>query len=162
MRIRTLLIMLCSVCLLGLTACTGYNNIMYEHLSSIENYKTYEAEIEQIYVYDEEDGKLEEYDKDTHGEDALGTVYFDISVVGSDQFVRLEVISDNNQLLVANGFYDDFTIGDTVEIQASDWIYMDTDFFYIIGLKYNDVQYLDNQDGLQNIIDMMDNDRSLF
>jgi len=162
MKIKALLIILCLACSLSLTACTGYNNIMYEHLGNIENYKTYEAKIEQIYLYDEEDRQLEKYDKDIHRENNLSTVYFDISLGDLNQSIRLEVISDNNQLLVSNGFYDNFAIGDTVEVQASDWIYMDTDFFYVIGLKYNDVQYLNNKDGLQNIVEMMDKDRSLF
>lgn len=162
MKIRALFIILCLACPLVLTACTGYNNIMYEHLSSIENYKTYEAEIEQIYVYDEEKRKLVEYDKAIHGEDNLGTVYFYVSAEDSSQSVRLEVTPDNNQLLVSNGFYNDFAIGNAVEIQASDWIYMDTDFFYIIGIKYGETQYLNGEDGLQNIVEMMDKDRSLF
>ena len=63
---------------------------------------------------------------------------------------------------VENGFYKDFLVGNVVEIQSSDWVYMDTNFYYVIGVKYGETQYLNAEDGLQNIVDMMDKERSLF
>lgn len=170
-----LVLALCLVCVFSLTAC-GYNRIMYEHLSNIENYRTYEAEIMQICIYNDETHRLDEYNIDIHGEDCLsGTVYFGISIedfVGPERapkdeeaaktLVYLEVTPENSQFLLSSGFYNDFIIGDTVEIQASDWTYMDGDFYYVIGVKYNGTQYLNSEDGLKNIVNMMDNDRSLF
>lgn len=100
MKIKVLLVILCLLCTLGLSACTGYNNIMYEHLSDIENYKIYEAKIEQIYRYNEETKQLEEYDPAVQGENCSGTVYFDISTEDADSIIRLEVIPDNAQLLL--------------------------------------------------------------
>ena len=162
MKIKWGLIVLCFLCTLGLTSCTGYNNIMYEHLSDIENYKIYEAKIEQIYIFNDETKKFEEYNSAVPGESSAGAVYFDISTEDTNSLIRLKVTADNNKLLLDNGFYNDFQIGDSVEMQASDWIYMDTDFFYVIGVTYEGVQYLSSADGLKNIVDMMDDDRSLF
>lgn len=171
------IILICLICFFTLTACTGYNNIMYKHLSNEENYETYKVSIEKIYVCNKETGRLEEYDEAIHDESYLNsTVRFGISEIDgfcggeyilengskTDYIVLLDVLSDNSQLLVNSGFYNDFSVGDTIEIQSSNWIYMDTDFYYVIGVKYNGVQYLNSDDGLQNIIDMMDKDRSLF
>ncbi len=161
MKIKVWLVALCLLCTLGLTSCTGYNNIMYKHLSDIENYKIYEAKIEQIYIFNDETRELKEYDPAVQGESSAGTVYFDISTEDANSLIRLEVTVDNNQILLDSGFYNVFKIGDIIGIQASDWIYMDTDFFYVIGVTYEGVQYLNSEDGLKNIVDMMDDDRSL-
>lgn len=165
MKNRVLLIAICLLCALGFTACTGYNNIMYEYLSDADHYKTYEVVIEQIYVSNKETGKREQYDETVHDESYLnGTVIFCVSKIegfeGDD--IWLEVIPENSQLLAGNGFYDGFSVGSTIKIEASNWVYMDTNFYYIIGLEYEGVQYLDEEDGLKNIVDMMDNDRSLI
>ena len=77
-------------------------------------------------------------------------------------FLKECIVNGVSGLLFENGFYKDFLVGNVVEIQSSDWIYMDTNFYYVIGVKYGETQYLKAEDGLQNIVDMMDKNRSLF
>lgn len=177
MRVKALLLSICLLLILNLTACSGYNNIMYKHLSDEGNYKTYKVAVENIYVRNKETGKLEEYDKSLHDESYLcSTVYFSVSELDgfyggeyilndgtkTESMVLLEVVAENSKTLFENDFYKDFSLGNVIEIQSSDWVYMDADFYYVIGVKYGEIQYLNINDGLQSIIDMMDKDRSLF
>ena len=177
MRVKALFLSFCLLLILSLTACSGYNNIMYKHLSNENNYETYEVAVEKIYVCNKETQKLEEYDESLHDESYLcSTVYFGVSkldgfdggeyILGdgtkTEKMVLLEVIAENSKILLENGFYKNFFEGNVIEIQSSNWIYMDANFYYVIGIKYGEKQYLNAEDGLQNIVDMMDKDRSLF
>ncbi|MBQ9736054.1 MAG: hypothetical protein IJV96_04640 [Clostridia bacterium] len=177
MKVKALLISLCLLFVLNLTACSGYNNIMYKHLSDVNNYEAYDVAVEKIYVCNKETGKLEEYDESFHDESYLSTtVYFSASELNgfysgeyiladgtrTESMVLLEVIAESSKTLLENDFYKDFSPGSVIEIQSSDWVYMDANFYYVIGVKYGETQYLNLEDGLQNIVDMMDKDRSLF
>ena len=177
MKVKLSLLSLCLLLILSLTACTGYNNIMYKYLSNEKNYERYEVAIENIYVLNKETRKLEEYNDTIHDESYLSaTVCFSVSDLdgffGGEYFlgdgtrtewtVLLKVSAENSKILLENGFYKDFLVGNVVEIQSSNWVYMDTNFYYVIGVKYGETQYLNAEDGLQNIVDMMDKNRSLF
>ena len=177
MKVKVSLLSLCLLLILSLTACLGHNNIMYKHLSNEKNYERYEVAIENIYVCNKETRKLEEYNDTIHDESYLSTtVYFSVSeldgfdggeyILGdgtrTEMMVLLEVSAENSKILLENGFYKDFLVGNVVEIQSSDWVYMDANFYYVIGVKYGETQYLNTEDGLQNIVDMMDKERSLF
>ena len=48
---KALLVLLFLVFAFNLTACTGYNSIMYKHLSNVKNYRIYEITIEKTYVF---------------------------------------------------------------------------------------------------------------
>lgn len=174
---KALLVLLCLVLAFNFTACTGYNGIMYKHLSNVKNYRTYEITIEKIYVVNKETEKLEEYDQTVHDEGHLNaTVYFGISELDgfyggeyilndgskTDNIVLLRVLAENSKILVENDFYNNFSRGAHIEIQVSNWVYMDTKFYYVIGVQCGDIQYLKSGDGLRNVVDMMDKDRSLF
>ena len=177
MKVKVLLLSLCLLLILSLTACSGYNNIMYKHLGNENNYEKYEVAVENIYVCNKETGKLEEYNDAIHDESYLSTtVYFSVSeldgfyggeyILGdgtrTESMVLLEVLAENSKILLENDFYKNFLVGNVVEIQSSDWVYMDANFYYVIGVRYGETQYLNAEDGLQNIVDMMDKDRSLF
>jgi len=177
MRIKALFLSFCLLLILNLTTCLGYNNIMYKHLSNEYNYQTYKVAVEKIYVCNKETGKLEEYNDAIHDESYLSsTVYFSVSeldgfyggeyILGdgtrTESMVLLEVLAENSKILLENDFYKNFLVGNVVEIQSSDWVYMDANFYYVIGVRYGETQYLNAEDGLQNIVDMMDKDRSLF
>jgi len=177
MKVKVLLLSLCLLLILSLTACSGYNNIMYKHLGNENNYEKYEVAVENIYVCNKETGNLEEYNDAIHDESYLSsTVYFSVSeldgfyggeyILGdgtrTESMVLLEVLAENSKILLENDFYKNFLVGNVVEIQSSDWVYMDANFYYVIGVRYGETQYLNAEDGLQNIVDMMDKDRSLF
>ena len=177
MRVKALFLSFCLLLILSLTACSGYNNIMYKHLGNENNYEKYEVAVENIYVCNKETGKLEEYNDAIHDESYLSTtVYFSVSeldgfyggeyILGdgtrTESMVLLEVLAENSKILLENDFYKNFLVANVVEIQSSDWVYMDANFYYVIGVRYGETQYLNAEDGLQNIVDMMDKDRSLF
>lgn len=39
---------------------------------------------------------------------------------------------------------------------------MDTNYFYVIGVEMNDVIYLDTIVGLENVVQLIKNDKSVF
>lgn len=175
---RLIICLLCIMVSLLLTvSCTGHNSVMYEHLSNRDNYGTYQARVVDMYVYDQES---KTYYRDYQSEMFLkGKVVFEVcfetykdvetflgstpneSLPLSDYTFQLHVTPENNMILAEQGFYEDFSVGNTVQICSSHFIYMDTNYFYIAGLQYADTEYLSPDVGLENIIDMMKKDWSL-
>ncbi len=175
-RIKALFCTLCLFLALSLTACS-FNGIMYRHLSDESNYETHALTLEGVYVCNKETGWLERYDEAIHDESYLtATVYFgvtDLERLGAGEvvledgtktepIVLLEVIPENSKMLLENGFYEDFVPKSVLEIVTSTWIYMDGEFFYVIGVAQEKTRYLDSDVGLKNIVEMMDENRSLL
>lgn len=148
-----------------LSSCSGFNAVMRKHLSDPNNYYDYEVVLNdyECYSYDHESCEIENANRIffdvTFTENNENTFYDNATINHS---YRLEVTEDNNKELVKNDFYSSVSAGDTLLITASNWIYMDGNFFYIIELKLGEVCYLDRDTGLNNIIDMMNNNKSIF
>ncbi len=168
----------CFIVIILFSSCAGYNKIMFEHLSNLENYKLYEVKIDEIYFQSKETGRRQKYEKNLCEESVLqGTMYltgleideaygrFNIQVNGNkveEPLAFLEIEESNSQILFERNFYFDFAINDTVKIYASNFVYMDTDFFYVIAVEYNGAIYLEKEEGLENIIKKMEANRSKF
>ncbi len=82
---RLLLLLLIIILLLSMTACSGYNGIMREHLSNEDNYHNIEA---TFCSYEEADDRTYLY---VSVEDKSA---FDSSEVNSEK-IRLELVGDN-------------------------------------------------------------------
>ena len=162
-----LCVLLCSSCFIF----GGYNGLMIDYLSTEENYKYFRAKLVDFYYYKP---LTHEWVDGFTGEDfAKQDVYFVIQLYNYEDmrgFVggtpredipveehrfSLEVTERNCKELMNNGFFEDFQLGDDIEIRASDWIYMDGNFFFIAELKYNDTVYLDLDTGISNMVKMM-------
>lgn len=172
------LILWCFITIFLFSSCSGYNRVMFKYLSNPNNYKCYEVKVENIYFKSKETGRREKYIKDLNEKTVLeGTVYLtgieidqvygrrDMQVDGNKEetpLAFLEIEENNSKILNERNFYIDFTINDAVKIWCSDFIYMDTDFFFVIGIEYNGKTYLNKEEGLNNIIRMMNADRSLL
>ena len=172
------LMIVISLLLVCCTSCSGYNGIMRKHLSDPENYRTYEAVlVDMCYV----DPKTGEQYRDFENNDFLGydvilfvnfeTVENVTNFLGGqpnpdmppDEFkFALEITAENSKILYENGFYNDVVVGDQIRVRSSDWIYMDGDFFYVAQLEYKDTVYLSFDDGLKNMIEMINKNKSLF
>ncbi len=160
------------VCVLCLQSCE-YNGIMYNYLSDSENYKSYSVLLTSIsYVEDIKQPAREDIDAAEFA--SAETVYLYVVFASREQLapflgvspeniqnpvdtytVRLKICANNHKQLLQNGFYDAVRAGDEITVTASDWIYMDGEFFYVIGVEQNGTTYLDQTVGLQNVIDMM-------
>lgn len=176
---KMLSLTLCLVMLLVcLSSCSGYNRIMRDHLSDAGNYHTFNVTLHSIsyqdpstydIVYDFDPSEVLDYDIvfrvtfETREEVSAflgGRLNPDIPL--EECIVPLEVISDNHKTLVSNGFYDHVSPGDTIRITTSDLIYMDGNFFFVAQAEHDDTEYLNFKEGLQNIISMMNKNKSLF
>ena len=160
------------------TSCTGYNKIMRDHLSDSNNYATFEVILNDICYLDSNTHQF--VSNSNVSESSKGSAYFCVQFetyenvavfIGGDpnkdipieEFViNFEITEENNKILYENGFYDDFALGDRITIAASHWIYMDTEFFYIAQVEYRGKVYLNFEEGLRNIVEMMNNDKSFF
>ena len=149
---RTLLFLLTISLLLSMTACSGYNGIMREHLSNEENYCDIEA---TFCSYKETDDRIYLYvvieDKSA----------FDSSEVNSEE-IRLELVGDNCKALSEVLAKEEIREGDRIAVKCSTWIYMDSTFYYVAEIKIQDKIFLSFDDGLKNITKYVNDNKALF
>ena len=149
---RTLLFLLTISLLLSMTACSGYNGIMREHLSNEENYCDIEA---TFCSYKETDDRIYLY---VVVEDKSA---FDSSEVNSEE-IRLELVGDNCKALSEVLAKEEIREGDRITVKCSTWIYMDSTFYYVAEIKNQDKIFLSFDDGLKNITKYVNNNKALF
>ena len=149
---RLLLLLLTIILFLTLTACSGYNGIMREHLSNEDNYHdiettfcSYKEAGDRIYLYVSVEDKS----------------VFDSSEVNSEE-IRLEFVGDNCNVLSEALAQEEIREGDRITVKCSTWIYMDSTFYYVAELKTQSQTLLSFDDGLNNIIEYVNDNKSLF
>ena len=149
---RLLLLLFAIILLLSMTACSGYNGIMREHLSNEDNYYVIDA---TFCSYKETDNRIYLY---VSVEDKSA---FDSSEMNSKE-IRLELVGDNcnvfSEFLAKEEIYE----GDRITVKCSTWIYMDSTFYYVAELKTQSQTFLSFDDGLKNIIKYVNNNKALF
>lgn len=160
LRIYGVILLLCAFILTG----CGYNPIMYAHLSDRNNYETYIVQIEKIIYPDADTDKAFFWVTfpDYEAVDQFEGYEVDREKPLSDYVEVFSVPAENHKLLSENLFYEQISVGDTIEITASDWIYMDGYFYYIIGIRCGETEYLNPEVGLRNVIKMMNRKRGLI
>ena len=149
---RTLLFLLTIILLLSMTACSGYNGIMREHLSNEENYCDIEA---TFCSYKETDDRIYLY---VAVEDKTA---FDSSEVNSEKII-LELVGDNRKALSEVLAKEEIREGDRITVKCSTWIYMDSNFYYVAEMKTQSQTFLSFDDGLKNIIKYVNDNKALF
>lgn len=177
---KLLLVFIFLFAFMSLSACNGYNLIMYKELSDENSYHEYTMVVAGFSFFNETKNSWQSYDFCEHTD--ADEVFVDVFLKSKEDFasfsgvgpevisdeslkeetIKLEINNKNNAVLISNGFYDDVKPGDEIVVSSSNFIYMDSDFFYIRGVGFNGTIYLDCEVGLQNIIEVMDENRSLF
>lgn len=176
---KILIIWFITLYILLLTGCTGYNNILYDHLSDEKNYLQVTGKIHEIYYYKNSvkktwqvssDFKLDvestifvslQFDKETYLKFS-GTSSMSDDFDYTTNYIDFELIQLNTNILIDNSFFESISYGDDLTIKASNLIYMDTTYFVAIQLIHDDLVYLATDDGLSNFIVYMNENRSLF
>ncbi len=168
---------ICFVFAAVLFDCSGYNKIIRDHLANAENYQSYDVTVTQIYYSDENNGIYQNYTApDFPCHDIYLKVQFhsleDISgflggtpnpKYSPDEYqFNLMMLKENAEIAASNGLFESISLNSVVSVRASDLIYMDGDFFYIAQLTYNGTEYLSFADGIHNIINRLNQDKSLF
>ena len=160
-----------------LTSCSGYNSRMRNHLSDEANYHSFCGTICDVYYFDAENNKVSLLTTDEIPEcDVVIELTFDDrnsikKFLGSEpnsewslaecKFV-FDITKENNQILVENGFYDTVVTNTLIEITASSYIYMDSNFFFVAAVNYNETEYLCFEDGIKNIQEYINEHKSLL
>ena len=149
---RLLLLLFAIILLLSMTACSGYNGIMREHLGNEANYHDIEATFcsykeagDRIYLY------VSVEDKSA----------FDSSEMNSKE-IRLELVGDNCKALSEVFAKEEIREGDRITVKCSTWIYMDSTFYYVAEIKNQDKIFLSFDDGLKNITKYVNDNKTLF
>ena len=149
---KMLFILFATVLLLNMTACSGYNRIMRKHLSNEANYHDIEATFcsykeagDRIYLYVSVENKSA----------------FDSSEANSEE-IRLELVGDNCKVLSEALAKEEICEGNRITVKCSTWIYMDSTFYYVAELKTQSQTFLSFDDGLNNIIKYVNNNKALF
>ena len=148
---RFVLLLLATILLLSMTACSGYNGIMREHLNNKDNYYdvdaifcSFEKVDDRIYLYvTVEKSAFEPFES-------------------NNQEIRLELVGDNCDILEEHLANNEILEGDKITVKCSTWIYMDSDFYYIAEIKGQEKTFLSFDDGLKNIVKYMGDNKSLF
>ena len=149
---RILLPLLVIILLLSVTACSGYNGVMREHLGNEDNYHVIDA---TFCSYKEADDRIYLY---VAVEDKSA---FDSSEVNSEE-IRLELVGDNCKVLSEAFAQEEIREGDIITVKCSTWIYMDSTFYYVAELKTQSQTLLSFDNGLKNIIEYVKDNKSLF
>ena len=149
---RTLLFLLTISLLLSVTACSGYNRVMREHLGNEDNYHVIDATFcsykeagDRIYLYVSVENKSA----------------FDSSEANSEE-IRLELVGDNCKALSEVLAKEEIREGDRITVKCSTWIYMDSTFYYVAEMKNQDKMFLSFDDGLKNITKYVNDNKALF
>ena len=160
-----------------LTSCSGYNSIMRDHLSDKTNYDSYRGEVCDIYYLDADNNKTSLLLSDEVPKcDVVIVLTFDDydtikKFLGAepnpewalDKYkFAFDITKENNQILAENGFYDTVAMNTPIEITASNYIYMDSNFFFIASVAYNETEYLNFENGIQNIQEYINEHKSLM
>ena len=148
-----------------LSSCSGYNKIMRNHLSDPASYCEYIVEVQKIAVSQYDSNKLGVFVKFFSKEEYAkfnGVSAENLTLSPEEYLITLEIIGDNIKEVCDNGLMEEIQPGDIIEVMASNWIYMDGNFFYIIGLSKDNKEYLNKDEGLQNLIVYMDENKSLL
>lgn len=148
-----------------LSSCSGYNKIMRNHLSDPSSFCEYIVEVQEIAISKYDSNRLGVFVKLFSKEEYAkfnGVSAENITLSPEDYLIILEIIGDNINEVCDNGLMEEIQPGDIIEVVASNWIYMDGDFFYIIGLSKDNKEYLNKDEGLQNLIDYMNENKSLL
>lgn len=148
-----------------LSSCSGYNKKMRNHLSDSASYYEYTVEVQEIAISQYDSNKLGVFVKFYTKEEVAkfhGVSAENLTLNPEDYLITLEIIGDNINEACDNGLMEEIQSGDVIEVVTSNWIYMDGDFFYIIGLSKDNKEYLNKDEGLQNLISYMDENKSLL
>ena len=148
-----------------LSSCSGYNKKMRNHLSDSASYCEYTVEVQEIAISQYDSNKLGVFVKFYTKEEVAkfhGVSAENLTLNPEDYLITLEIIGDNINEACDNGLMEEIQSGDVIEVVASNWIYMDGDFFYIIGLSKDNKVYLNKDEGLQNLISYMDENKSFL
>lgn len=160
-----ILLVLSILFIMVLSSCSGYNKIMRNHLSDLASYCEYTVEVQEIAISQYDSNRLGVFVKFFSKEEYAkfnGVSPENLTLSQEDYLITLEIIGDNIKEVCDNGLMEEIKPGDVIEVVASNWIYMDGDFFYIIGLNKDNKEYLNVDQGLQNLITYMNENKSLI
>lgn len=172
------MIAVATLVLICVSSCAGYNKIMRDHLSTPDNYHKFEAIVADVFYLNP---KTREIQRNFDTPDFLDldvTIYIQFEdyenvsaflgrtsnpdIPLDEHEYSLCIPAANSKILYENGFYKNVSAGDKISVMSSNWIYMDSDFFYVAQVETDSVVYLEFEKGLKNIVDMMNKNKSIL
>ena len=158
-----------------LTSCKPYGKILYQHLSNPELYDEFSMIVKGFEYWDADTKKQGVYTTDIELDESdtvYIVVYCDsretfINFYGSiadwmtdemisEEYIYLKVCKENNDALISNNFYGEISSGDNIIVSATHFVSFDKLRTFMCSLKTENKLYLDFDEGLSNIVKMMD------
>lgn len=158
-------IILMIVFVITLSSCSGYNKIMREYLSDPASYHEYTVEVKELVIPENNVDRIGIYVLFSSKEEVssfIGTLPENVTYEPKEYSIFLEIVGENAREVNNNGLQDMISVGDFITVTTSDFIYMDSNFFYIIALSKDDKVFLNREKGLENMITFMDLNKSVF
>lgn len=176
---RKSIALLVIILLLGLllNSCTSYPKPLYNRLSNPEYYDEFSMIIRGFEYSDVDTNQIEEYTPDI-SEERIHQIYIVVSCDSRETFINffggisedttdekiseehiyLQLCKENNDILISGNFYDELSVGDNITVSATHFVYFDVGRNYVCSIKTENKTYLDFDEGLSNIVKMMDNE----
>lgn len=161
-----------------LSGCLGYNGIMRKHFSDSDNYYELTVEVTRIYFYVSNKNYEKPYIDITGVSDvAIETdaIYYidgklmsgNVPYLDEEDYAKqfefhFEVSLPNILHLLSTDFYDTVKVGDSLNLRSTMWTYWDRQWNYVAEISLNGTTYLTFEEGLQNIIDEVNANKSLI
>lgn len=148
---------------------TTFNNTEYKYLSNIDNYHQYEVKLSYFKVYNPSSTYIDYKNYDVY----IYVTFLNIEDLNHFQSTPLEnvnslesypnsfLIHKSNSLSLANNnFYEEIEEGDTLTIWACHYVTKFGTYNYLSSITSNDKTYLSIEQGMENIIKFLDDNRS--
>ncbi len=164
-KIKFLIVTICILLIGVLTSCTGYNSVMIEHLSNKDNYHTYFVTVEGVSSFDDTSEMICLDVIFSAKEDVAkfkGTLLENLTYEPNEYIITVVINGENVRKIYNTEFNQNVNVGDEISITVSNFIYMDGNFFYVIGLEKDGQVYLESTIGLENVINLMNGNKSLL
>ena len=175
---KTILSLLVALLVIFLIPCSTsfrYDKPMYRRLSNPELYDEFSMIIKGVEYRDADTGETKEYTPDIQLKELdeifiiaycdSRETYIDFFGGISDEttdemistrYIRLKVCKENNDILLVNDFYKEINPGDNITVSATHFVAWDQLRTYTCSIKTENKTYLDFDEGLSNIVKMMD------
>lgn len=143
----------------------GYNGIMRKYLSEPNNYNNLNLFVYEVNYFDNDTNKFTPLNSAENFDYKNNEIFLNCKYEESkseEQLITFSIIGANALILYQNGFFDKIEAEELISVKSTEWIYMDTNFFFIAEVNRGDIAYLEFDTGLNNIVEYINSNKSLL
>lgn len=146
-----------------ITGCsTLFSKKEYKELTDLDNYQKYEVKYHSLIEYD---NNIKALNVTFTNLDTLNQFMVNPIQEGSNLLsypIGFTLFEDSYKALEEKSFFDNIKVEDDFTIWACNYKNKGVGYTYILSVEYNNVTYLNQKDGMNNIKQYLDEHRSPF